>query len=480
MSDRGRKALKAGAWYTVCTFLLKGVSFITMPLFTRLMSVSDIGLYANFTSWISLLGGVITLDLYSSVVLAYYEFDKKINGFMSTILLAGSVYTLAAYALASIFKTRIISLLGINEYMFHVMFAYFLVHPAVSILHAKFRVSYEYRQTIITTVIPTVCAVFSAFLFAYLYEADRLKARTFGHYGVWIVFSLFLYGYLVAKGKEFDLRYLSFALPISIPLIIHLMANTVLSSSDRVMINKICGAEDTGYYSIAYSCAMIVQILWSAINQAWSPWCYDMLKNNQDPEIKKIAKPILLLFSMGIISIILVAPEILLLMGGRKYMQAVYVIPPVMLGFIAQMLYTLYVNIETFYKKQGQIMVGTLIAAAANVILNYIFIPIFGYIAAAYTTLAGYILLLFIHYLFVRRIGKHHIYDMRFNIMLLISSLVIGVLTTLLYQMPAVRWSIICILIVCALYIVIKSRNALISAVKAKDLIGILRVLHMA
>ena len=93
MSDRGRKALKAGAWYTVCTFLLRGVSFLTMPLFTRLMSVSEIGYYSNFTSWMSILGGVLTLDLYTSVNLAYYEYDKKISGFMSTIAIAGTVYT---------------------------------------------------------------------------------------------------------------------------------------------------------------------------------------------------------------------------------------------------------------------------------------------------------------------------------------------------------------------------------------------------
>ena len=80
--------------------------------------------------------------------------------------------------------------------------------------------------------------------------------------------------------------------------------------------------------------------------------------------------------------LIMIAPEILYILGGEEYMQAVYVIPPVMIGYIAQMLYTLYVNIEYYNRKQKQIMAGTLIAAAINIILNLIFIPIFGYIAA--------------------------------------------------------------------------------------------------
>ena len=106
------------------------------------MSVSEIGYYSNFTSWMSILGGVLTLDLYTSVNLAYYEYDKKISGFMSTIAIAGTVYTFILYLISLFFENSVISLLGINRYMFHIMFAYSLVHPAVSILHAKFRILY--------------------------------------------------------------------------------------------------------------------------------------------------------------------------------------------------------------------------------------------------------------------------------------------------------------------------------------------------
>lgn len=52
--------------------------------------------------------------------------------------------------------------------------------------------------------------------------------------------------------------------------------------------------------------------------------------------------------------------------------------------------YSLYVNIEHYYKKTPYITVNTIIAAASNIVLNFIFIPRYGYIAAAYTTLASY------------------------------------------------------------------------------------------
>ena len=43
--------LKAGIWYTVCSFLTKGIAFITTPIFTRLLSSSEYGDYNTFVAW---------------------------------------------------------------------------------------------------------------------------------------------------------------------------------------------------------------------------------------------------------------------------------------------------------------------------------------------------------------------------------------------------------------------------------------------
>ena len=35
---------KAALWFTICSFLQKGISFITVPIFTRLMSTEEYGI----------------------------------------------------------------------------------------------------------------------------------------------------------------------------------------------------------------------------------------------------------------------------------------------------------------------------------------------------------------------------------------------------------------------------------------------------
>ena len=477
MDAVGKKALKAGTWYTICTFVLKGLSFITMPIFARIMTKTDVGAYSNLISWIAILSPVLTLDLYTSINLAHYEYEGKIYQFMSTVVLAGTMITAALYGIACFFTEQLTSWMGISEYMLHVMFLYLLVHPALSCLHVKFRVYMQYKGTIITSLIPAVVSVLLSLLLVLMVpEDEQLSVRVISYHGVWIAVSLAIYIFILARGRCFKLSYVKFAIPIALPMVLHLMSNTLLTACDRVMITHFDGKEANAMYSTAYSCAMIVNLLWASVNQAWAPWVYEKLHREEDKDIGVVARPIILIFAGGVLLLTLLAPELLLVMGGRKYMDAVGVIPPVMLGYIAQMLYTMYVNIEFYYKKQKQIMMGTFAAALLNILLNLIFVPLFGYVAAAYTTLAGYVALFFIHYLFVRKMGRHGIYNIRFNLTVLVVSCVLGISMTLLYDMNILRWIMVGAVGLFVIGFMWKRRKALIKSLKKKDIEGILKI----
>ena len=71
------KTLKATIWYLVCEFVLKGISFITMPIFTRMMTSEEIGSFSILASWISILSVIVTLNLIQSVFLAKYDFADR-------------------------------------------------------------------------------------------------------------------------------------------------------------------------------------------------------------------------------------------------------------------------------------------------------------------------------------------------------------------------------------------------------------------
>ena len=242
----------------------------------------------------------------------------------------------------------------------------------------------------------------------------------------------------------------------------------ILNTSDRIMITKLINSDATAFYTIPYTTTMFVTMLWNSMNNAWAPWTFDMLDEKNYNALKSKTKPYFLFFLLIVYIYILIAPEVLLIMGGKQYMHAVYVIPPVIIGYIFQFAYSLYVNIEAFYKKQKLIALGTILAAITNIILNYIFIPLYGYIVAAYTTLISCILLFVFHMLIVKKIKRDY-YDVKFLLKFLLISIAIIPIALLLYKFNFIRYILISIVTILGLIFVLKNKSIIIESIKIRD-----------
>ena len=240
---------------------------------------------------------------------------------------------------------------------------------------------------------------------------------------------------------------------LSLPLVPHLLSIVALNSSDRIMITKLVGAQYTAIYSIAYIITNIVTILLDSMNKAWAPWLLDTLKVNNKADIRKTSTPYFLIFVGLLLGVLLFAPEIVWILGGDKYLEGIYVLPPLIVGCLYQFAYTMYVQLEFFEKKMKTVAVGTMIAALVNVGLNFVFIPIFGYIAAGYTTLVGYMLLFFIHYRTICRYGYKDIFARKIIFLALGSSILMLPVFILIYMNTIIRYAVIIVYIGSLLYI---------------------------
>ena len=396
-----KKAFKAGFWYTVCNFLVKGLSFLTMPIFTRIMSSNEIGMFSNITSWFSILAIITTFEIYSSISIARFDFKDDLDSYISSSLLLGTIITLIFYIIVLLFNNFFQELFMVDFLTLNLMFIYLLFYPSIQMYQMKYRILYSYKHTIIVSLLNAFLSTgFSIVLV--LTMKNKLFGRTLGYFIPLIVIAVVIYIILLKGGKFISKKYWRYALSISFPLIWHLLAGHVLSSSDRIMITRLISADANALYSVSYTISMAVSILWTSMNNAWSPWAYEQMEQKEYNNLYYSSKPYTLFFLFVVFTFMLLTPELLLIMGGNYYLQAKYVMPPVMVGYIFQFVYSLYVNIEFYHKKQKSIAIGTIIAAIINITLNFIFIPKFGYIAAAYTTLIGYMTLFIIHFIRVR------------------------------------------------------------------------------
>ena len=129
-----------------------------------------------------------------------------------------------------------------------------------------------------------------------------------------------------------------------------------------------------------------------------------------------------------------------------------WVIPPVAAGAFFMFLYPLFGSIEFYYEENRYIMAASLVVAVINIVLHYIFINMFGFIAAAYTTLACYILFSLCHYYFmIRTLRKRNIrikiYDIKPLLIISVTVIIVSVAIVPLYDQYAIRWGILFVII---------------------------------
>ena len=465
--NNNRKALKSGIWYTASNFLIRSIGFITTPIFTRILTKAEFGAFNNYASWLSIITIFVTLNLESTLISARYDYKDRFDEYILSVLSLSSISAAIWFIVVNVFSNRISSFLGLDMAYVNAMLLYLVFLPAVNLFQARERYYFEYKKTVITSLI---ISIGTALLSVLLVQSmnNRLTGRIIGSVIPTVVLGVTFYVFFINKGKRIKIEYWKYALPVCLPYIPHLLSMTLLNSTDRVMIDKWCGSEATALYSLAYNCGAIVTLLLTSMNSAFAPWLGEKIAENRTDEIRKFSKIYISAFVLLAIGIMLVSPEVLWILGGESYMEAIYVMTPVSMGCICQFLYTLFVNVEQFKKKTLGMAFASALAAIVNLTLNYMFIPKIGYLAAAYTTLVGYLCLLCIHMYLVYRLKLNNVYSYRFVWGAVFVGLCAMILITLTYSMPVLRYIAIGIYCLLLFLLFFKFKNQILKVVKRK------------
>ena len=447
--------MKASIWFVICSCIQKGISVITVPIFTRILSTSQYGVYSVYQSWYSIILVFTTLNLYAGVFnngMLKYENDR--DGFQSSLVGLSLTCTIVISVIYTIFRDFFTNVLALDSVLVYLMLIEAFCSVGLSFWSARQRFDYKYKILIVVTVILAVLSpVFGIIGVVLASESYKAFARIIVNVGVQVVFGGVLCVVAFKNGKQFyNKEYWKFALNFNLPLIPHYLAQTVLNQADRIMIGNICGTDKAAIYSVAYSSAMLMTIFTQSINNSFVPWTYKAIKSGKYDNIRYISKVLLII--VGGISLILVlfAPELIFILAGEQYAEAVNVIPPVAGAVFFMFLYPLFCNIEFYFEKTKFIMVASSLAAIVNIILNYGTIKIFGYVAAGYTTLICFIIISIAHYVFMKKVCKDNgipleIYDIRFIMIFSVIYLVIILTISLTYHMMIIRYVVIFILL---------------------------------
>lgn len=438
--------VKASLWYTVGSVINKGIALFLTPVFTRILTSEQYGSFAVFQSWVNILIIFTSLNIFLSGYqkgLLLYKEDR--DRFTSSQLALTSFITICFFLIYLCNVPFFTKFFDLSPLLMVGMFLELLFMPALEFWAAQQRFDYKYKKYVIISVSLSVLSLVLGVV-SVLSTQYKLEARVFSDVTAKLVFMIPLFLIIFFKGKKlFVKEYWKYALVFNIPLIPHYLSNYVLGQSDRLMIGSMVGKSEAAFYSVAYTISTMMMLIVTAVNNSLTPFIYKAIEANDVKKLKNTTIPVIILIAILCLLTVIFAPEVIYIFAGKKYMDAIYVIPPVSISVFFIFLYSLYSTIEYYYQQTGYIALATTMSAILNLVLNFIFIKKFGYYAAGYTTLICYIMLSFVHYYFYKKIvmkelNAKNIYNDKFILVISIVLLVIMGLLTITYDKIVIRY----------------------------------------
>ena len=391
---------KASFWFIVCSVIQKGIAFFTTPIFTRLLIPEEYGVIGVYNSWHSILTVFITLQLSTGVFnKAMIRYEGHRDQYTSSMLFLTSCATLLAYAIYLSAHLVFDKLFGLSFVLVSFIFGEIFFTEAMSFWSIRHRFEYEYKSVIFYTLASNIIGTGLSVILVLLIPQNRVLAKVGGTFAVHVLIYSYLYARIIHKGKKVIWPGAwKYAIQYNLPLIPHYLSQQILNHSDRIMIGMMCGAKDAAIYTIAYQMSMVLNIITSAISTSFTPWAYEKIKTKIINELGPLALMIVVFTGIGCLVFTLLAPELSFILGGNEYSDAIWVVPPVCMSVLFIMIYSLISTITFYFEKTKSIMMSSCLIAGLNILLNYIFIPMYGAPAGGYTTLVCYVVYSAVHY----------------------------------------------------------------------------------
>lgn len=458
---------KLAFWTFVCSCIQKGISIITVPIFTRLLTTEQYGQYSVYMSWLNVMGIFTSLRLYAGVYnKGLSKYKEDMDGYALSMQYTTTILSGIVLIVYLIFHKPLNSLMDLTTPFVLLMILELCMTTPLQFWSIRQRYDFKYKGVVAATLSLAIANPVLGLIAVQLTE-EKGYARIVSAAIAQICIGLIFYTVNLIKGKfKFNVEYSKFALKFNFPLLPHYFSEYILNQSDRIMIQKIVGYSEAAIYSVAYNAGMIMTIVSSSINQALVPWLYQTLDKRNYKEIKQTTNLVGLLVAVALALFILVTPEATWILGGDEYEAAKYIMAPVTASVYFLFWYTLFANVEFYYDKNKFTMFVSMFGAVLNLILNLIFINLFGYMAAAYTSLVCYIVYSVGHYLFMDRVfyknEQCHLFDVKIFILISVVLLIFMFGAMMLYDYPIPRYAIL-------------AASAIVIIVKRKTLIQFVR-----
>lgn len=378
--------------YLFSNIINAAIPFLLLPILTRILSTEEYGQIAMFQILVTGLAAFVGLNTVGAANRKYYDDVKSLdelsqyNGACLHILFISTIILLV---IGTIFSQQLSEFLSIPiSWIYSALFLSSLSF-IMNLRLGQWQVrgdAFKFGTLQITNGLFNVSLSLLLVVVLQLGAEGRVDAQVIaGALSALVAMAMLFKDKLVTL---FCWRpcYVKQALHFGVPLIPHVFGIFLLSAVDRFVINQELGLGAAGIYMVAVQLSIAFNILFDAINKAYVPWLFEVLKRDNSDEKRKVVKYTYLYFLFLILIALipfLVGPWALVLIAGENYRAAGEVIGLLCLGQIFGGMYLMVTNYIFYAKKTGYLALVTISSGFLNIALLFLLVTEMGITGAA-------------------------------------------------------------------------------------------------
>jgi O-antigen/teichoic acid export membrane protein len=441
--QESRLLAKHSAIYGIGTATNKILALALLPIYTQYLTTHDYGIKELVGLTTDIIGTLASTSIASAFFRFYFEYQEERD---RNLVLSSSYLFMGGFGLVLIVLLSCAAPV-MADYILDSpsLYTYFLIAFVSMWFQIINGIGYNYQRAklqstwfivlTITKLLLAVCLNIYFIIFLHLGVLGILLSTLISSV---ILFFVLNVPQLIHTGLGFSPKIIKEMLAFSFPLVWAQIGAFIVHISDRFFIKAFCSISDAGLYSLGYRFGTIPSTFVSEpFNQVWQPRRLEIYKE-RDSEIMfgRIFTYFLVLISFIGLGVAVLAKDVLMIMSGQHFWSAYRIVPIIIMA-------------NTIYACNNHFNIGLIISKKTKylayinftngifiLLLNFLLIPRYGVLGAAYATLMGFIYKVGLTFYFSNRFFKIHFEFVRIGKVFLAASMIYALTFFIMIQSP--------------------------------------------
>ena len=383
--------------YFLAILASKALAFISIPVYTYLLTVEEYGIYNLFISTVGIATVLLTLN--SEVAISRYFYDAKDTDdfkiFVGTSINLTSMIFLIMSIITVLFCKPLSIYLNLDKLLILAIIPVSLYNVINSIFQQIYQPLLKSRKIAIVTSVQSYLAFGLSVIVMLFLKQDKYYGQVWGTIAAMFIIAY----YLIRQIKPFYKRVISkvhikYILSYSIPYLPYSLSGIIIAQFGKLVIGQEQGFESVGMYSFASNIATLMLVLISVTHSAWNPYYFQYMKNENYKQIDNDYELIWRLTILASVVLSLFSKEIAMILGRPEYLGALQIIPILVLGYCFYQWSYVYMRNVGYSKRTIWNAVVVVLSGIINVLLNYLLVDGWGDMGIATSFALSYLSML--------------------------------------------------------------------------------------